>query len=163
MKLLAKAAEERYQTAVGLETDLRCALAEWESRGRIDAFHLGARDLPDQLLIPEKLYGREREVETLLAAFDRVVTLGGPELVLVAGPAGVGKSTLVHELHRALAPPRGLFASGKFDQYKRDIPYASLTQALLDLIRPLWGRTRPSWRPGAPRLPQRLARTACSC
>jgi len=147
MKLLAKAAEERYQTAVGLETDLRCALAEWESRGRIDAFHLGARDLPDQLLIPEKLYGREREVETLLAAFDRVVTLGGPELVLVAGPAGVGKSTLVHELHRALAPPRGLFASGKFDQYKRDIPYASLAQALLDLIRPLLGKNEAELAP----------------
>jgi serine/threonine protein kinase len=91
MKLLAKSAEERYQTAGALEADLRHALAEWESRGRIDAFPLGARDIPDQLLIPERLYGREREVGSLHAAFDRVVVGGGPELVLVAGQAGVGK------------------------------------------------------------------------
>ena len=149
MKLLAKTAEERYQTAGGLEADLRRALAEWEGRGRIDAFPLGARDLPDQLLIPERLYGREREVGSLHAAFDRVVTGGGPELVLVAGQAGVGKSAVVHELHRALAPPRGLFASGKFDQLKRDIPYASLAQALLELIRPLLAKSEAelaSWR-----------------
>src|SRR5208283_1626217 len=137
MKLLAKTAEERYQTAAGLDADLRRALAEWESRGRIDAFPLGARDLPDQLLIPECLYGREREIASLHAAFDRVVAGGGPELVLVVGQAGVGKSAVVHELHRALAPARGLFASGKFDPYRRDIPYTGLAQALLNLIRPL--------------------------
>ena len=103
MKLLAKSAEERYQTASGLEADLRRALAEWESRGRIDAFALGARDLPDWRLIAERLYGREREIASLNAAFDRVVDAGGPELVLVAGHAGAGKSAVVHELHRALA------------------------------------------------------------
>ncbi|MBV8108872.1 MAG: serine/threonine-protein kinase PknK, partial [Hyphomicrobiales bacterium] len=149
MKLLAKTAEERYQTASGLEADLRRALAEWESRGRIDAFPLGAGDLSDQLLIPERLFGRESEVGSLHAAFDRVVAAGGPELVLVAGHAGVGKSAVVHELHRALAPPRGLFASGKFDQYKRDIPYGSLAQALLELIRPLLGKSEAElalWR-----------------
>ena len=149
MKLLAKTAEERYQTAAGLEADLRRALVEWESRGRIDAFPLGARDLPDQLLIPECLYGREREIASLHAAFDRVVAGGGPELVLVVGQAGVGKSAVVHELHRALAPARGLFASGKFDQYKRDIPYASLAQALLNLIRPLLAKSETElvpWR-----------------
>ena len=149
MKLLAKTAEGRYQTAGGLEADLRRALAQWEGRGRIDAFPLGARDIPDQLLIPERLYGREREIGSLHAAFDRVATGGGPELVLVAGQAGVGKSAVVHELHRALAPQRGLFASGKFDQLKRDIPYASLAQALLDLIRPLLAKSEAelaSWR-----------------
>ena len=86
MKLLAKTAEGRYQTAGGLEADLRRALAQWEGRGRIDAFPLGARDIPDQLLIPERLYGREREIGSLHAAFDRVATGGGPELVLVRGP-----------------------------------------------------------------------------
>ena len=149
MKLLAKTAEERYQTAAGLEADLRRALAEWESRGRIDAFPLGTRDLPDQLLIPECPYGREREIASLHAAFDRVVAAGGPELVLVVGQAGVGKSAVVHELHRALVPPRGLFASGKFDQYRRDIPYTGLAQALLNLIRPLLAKSEAElvpWR-----------------
>ena len=137
MRLLAKNAEERYQTAAGLAADLRRCLSEWQSHGRIDSFPLGADDLSDRLLIPEKLYGREREVDTLLAAFDRVVAGGRPELVLVSGYSGIGKSAVVNELHKSLVPPRGLFASGKFDQYKRDIPYATVAQAFQSLIRPL--------------------------
>jgi PAS domain S-box-containing protein len=135
MKLLAKNAEERYQTASGLEADLRHCLAEWQSHGRIDPFPLGAHDASDRLLIPEKLYGREGEIDTLLAAFDRVVAQGTPELVLVSGYSGVGKSSVVNELHKVLVPPRGLFAGGKFDQYKRDIPYATLAQAFQTLVR----------------------------
>jgi serine/threonine protein kinase len=83
MKLLAKTAEERYQTAAGLEHDLRRCLAQLEVDGRIDDFTLAEHDTPDRLLIPEKLYGREREIETLLAAFERIVEGGAPELVLV--------------------------------------------------------------------------------
>jgi len=135
MKLLAKNAEERYQTASGLETDLRQCLAEWQSHGRIDPFPLGAHDASDRLLIPKKLYGREREIDALLTTFNRMVTHGAPELVLVSGYSGVGKSSVVNELHKALVPPRGLFASGKFDQYKRDIPYATLAQAVQTLVR----------------------------
>jgi PAS domain S-box-containing protein len=135
IKLLAKNAEERYQTASGLEADLQRCLAEWESHGHIDPFALGAHDSSDHLLIPEKLYGREREIDALLAAFDRVVAQGRPELVLVTGYSGVGKSSVVNELHQALVPSRGLFASGKFDQYKRDIPYATLAQAFQSLVR----------------------------
>jgi len=135
MKLLAKNAEERYQTAVGLEADLRRCLVEWQSQGRIDPFPLGMDDLSDRLLIPEKLYGREREVDTLLATFDRVVAQDATELVLVSGYSGIGKSSVVNELHKVLVPPRGLFASGKFDQYKRDVPYATLAQAFQTLVR----------------------------
>jgi predicted ATPase/signal transduction histidine kinase len=135
MRLLAKNAEERYQTAAGLETDLRRCLSQWQSQGRIDPFPLGTDDLSDQLLIPEKLYGREREVAALLAAFDRVVAQGTAELVLVSGYSGVGKSSVVNELHKVLVPPRGLFAAGKFDQYKRDVPYATLAQAFQMLVR----------------------------
>src|SRR5713101_4522150 len=135
MKLLAKNSEERYQTASGLEADLRRCLAEWQSHGRIDPFPLGAHDSSDRLLTPEKLYGREHEVDALLAAFDRVVAQDTPELVLVSGYSGVGKSSVVNELHKVLVPPRGLFASGKFDQYKRDIPYTTLAQAFQTLIR----------------------------
>jgi len=140
MKLLAKTAEDRYQTAAGVERDLRRCLVDWEARGSIGDFPLGQQDTPDRLLIPEKLYGRAREVETLLAAFDRIVKSGAPELVLVSGYSGIGKSSVVNELHKALVPPRGLFASGKFDQYKRDIPYATLAQAFQSLVRPLLGK-----------------------
>src|SRR5580698_5832986 len=96
MKLLAKAAEERYQTTVGLERDLRRCLDEWETQHRIDEFPLGEHDIPDRLLIPEKLYGRASEIKTLLASFDRVVARGRPELVLVSGYSGIGKSSVVN-------------------------------------------------------------------
>ena len=141
MKLLAKMAEDRYQTAAGLEHDLRHALAEWEINRLIGPSALGEADRPDRLLIPEKLYGREREVDTLLAAFDRIVEGRAPELVLVSGYSGIGKSSVVNELHKALVPPRGLFAPGKFDQLKRDIPYATLVQAFQSLVRPLLGKS----------------------
>src|SRR5262249_51792914 len=137
MKLLAKTAEERYQTAASAASDLRRCLTEWETQHRIDEFPLGEQDTPDRLLIPEKLYGREFENTALLAAFDRVVAGGRPELVLVSGYSGIGKSSVVNELHKPLVPPRGLFASGKFDQYKRDIPYATLAKAFQSLLRPL--------------------------
>ena len=110
---------------------------------------LAKHDTPDRLLIPEKLYGRAREVDALLAAFDRVVKSGAPELVLVSGYSGIGKSAVVHELHKALVPPRGLFASGKFDQYKRDIPYATLVQAFQSLVRPLLGKSDAELAAGA--------------
>ncbi|CAE6754831.1 Adaptive-response sensory-kinase SasA [Paraburkholderia aspalathi] len=148
MKLLAKTAEERYQTAAGVERDLRRCLADWERR-HVRTFPLGEHDAPDHLLIPEKLYGREREVDTLVAAFDRIVASGVPELALVSGYSGIGKSSVVNELHKVLVPPRGLFASGKFDQYKRDIPYATLVQAFQSLVRPLLGKhdsELASWR-----------------
>ena len=135
MRLLAKNAEDRYQTAEGLEADLRRCLSDWQAHGRIDPFTLGTNDFSDRLLIPEKLYGREREIDSLLAAFDRVVVQGTAELVLVSGYSGVGKSAVVNELHKALVLPRGLFAAGKFDQYKRDVPYATLAQAFQMLVR----------------------------
>src|ERR1700678_356539 len=137
MKFLAKNAEDSYQTALGVEADLQKCFGDWGSRGCIEPFQLGTHDVPNQLLIPEKLYGREREVDALLAAFERVVAGGRPELVLVSGYSGIGKSAVVNELRKSLVPPRGLFALGKFDQYKRDIPYATVAQAFQSLIRPL--------------------------
>src|SRR5260370_32201186 len=148
-KLLAKTAEERYQTAAGLESDLRRCLAEWDCEQRIGEFLFGEHDTPDRLLIPEKLYGRQREVEILLASFDRVVKNGTPELVLVSGYSGIGKSSVVNELHKVLVSPRGLFASGKFDQYKRDIPYTTLAQAFQMLIRQILAKSEAEvaqWR-----------------
>jgi PAS domain S-box-containing protein len=149
MKLLAKTPEQRYQTAYGVEKDLRRCLTEWETRGSIGTFPLGEQDVPDRLLIPEKLYGRASDVDTLLTSFERVVASGRPELVLVSGYAGIGKSSVVNELHKPLVPPRGLFASGKFDQYKRDIPYATLAQAFQGLLRSLLSKSEEElsrWR-----------------
>jgi PAS domain S-box-containing protein len=137
MKLLAKTAEDRYQTAAGVEADLRRCLTELKTTGRIRPFPPGAHDASDRLLIPEKLYGREPDIDTLITVFDRVVAKHTAELVLVSGYSGIGKSSVVNELHKVLVPPRGLFASGKFDQYKRNIPYATLGQAFQSLVRSL--------------------------
>jgi PAS domain S-box-containing protein len=147
MKLLAKTPEERYQTAAGAASDLRRCLLEWEAQRRIDEFPLGEQDKPDRLLIPEKLYGRESEVAALLASFDRVVQRGTPELVLVSGYSGIGKSSVVNELHKPLVPPHGLFAFGKFDQYKRDIPYVTLAQAFQSLLRLLLTKSEADLAP----------------
>src|SRR3954447_22158530 len=149
MKLLAKTAEERYQTAGGIESDLRRCLREWQLHGSIEPFALAAQDTSDQLRIPEQLYGREREIATLLASFDRVVAQGGPELVLISGYAGVGKSSLVNELHKVLVAPAGPFPAGKVDQYKRDIPYATLAQAFQVLVRKILAKSEAElgrWR-----------------
>jgi PAS domain S-box-containing protein len=141
MKLLAKRAEDRYQTATGLESDLRRCEIQWRAGRRVDDFPLGEHDTPHRLLIPEKLYGRQDEVASLLAAFERVVQGCRPELVLVSGYSGIGKSSLVNELQPVLVPPRGLFASGKFDQYRRDVPYATVAQAFQSLVRPLLAKS----------------------
>jgi PAS domain S-box-containing protein len=149
VKLLAKTPEERYQTAGGVERDLRRCLAEWDAQSCIDDFPLGLQDIPSRLLIPEKLYGREVEIATLLACFNRIISGDAPELVLVSGYSGIGKSSVVQELQEVLVPPRGLFAAGKFDQYKRDIPYATLVQAFQRLVRPLLSKNDvelASWR-----------------
>jgi predicted ATPase/tRNA A-37 threonylcarbamoyl transferase component Bud32 len=135
MKLLAKMPEERYQTAAGLRSDIAICLDALRSRGRIEPFPLGAHDISDRLRIPEKLYGRERELATLLAALERVIAAGRSELILVAGHSGVGKSSLVHELLKPIAHTRGYFISGKFDQYRRDIPYATIAQAFRESIK----------------------------
>ncbi|HEV2716552.1 MAG TPA: AAA family ATPase, partial [Terriglobales bacterium] len=156
MKLLAKTPEDRYQTAVGAENDLRRCLVEWNTYGRVDEFVMAQHDTPNRLLIPEKLYGRAPEIETLCAAFDRVVSSGRTELVLVSGYSGIGKSSVVNELQKVLVPPRGLFASGKFDQYKRDIPYSTLAQSFQGLIRPLLGKSEEELRTWRKRLLEAL-------
>jgi predicted ATPase/signal transduction histidine kinase/CheY-like chemotaxis protein/tRNA A-37 threonylcarbamoyl transferase component Bud32 len=136
MKLLAKTAEDRYQNALGLKADLEACLNRLETSGEIFDFNIGQLDLYSQFLIPQKLYGREEEVKTLMDAFERV-TLGATELMLVSGYSGIGKSSLVNEVHKPIVRQQGYFISGKFDQFKRNIPYASLIQAFQELMRQL--------------------------
>ena len=137
MKLLAKLPEDRYQSMRGVQADLERCLAQWRSSGRIAPFPLGAEDVSDRFQVPHKLYGRQQEIAALLAAFDRMATIGQAALVTVSGYSGIGKSALVSELHQPIVAKRGYFIAGKFDQYQRDIPYATLTQALRDLVQQL--------------------------
>src|SRR5580700_10522050 len=149
MKLLTKTAEERYQTADGVESDLRRCLEEWEKLGRVNSFSLGTRDASDRLWIPERLYGRDQEVKVLLNAFERVVTGEISRLALVSGFSGIGKSSVVNELQKAIVSPRGIFIAGKFDQHRRDIPYATLAQAFQTLVRQILGKSEDEvdrWR-----------------
>ncbi|MCC5634826.1 AAA family ATPase [Nostoc sp. CHAB 5844] len=134
MKLLAKTAEERYQNALGLKADLEVCLHQLQATGKIADFVIGQLDLSSQFLIPQKLYGREQEVAKLMNAFERVRS-GTTELMLVSGYSGIGKSSLVNEIHKPIIRQRGYFISGKFDQYKRNIPYAALIQAFQELLR----------------------------
>ncbi|MDZ8187728.1 MAG: AAA family ATPase [Nostoc sp. ChiSLP02] len=137
MKLLAKVAEARYQSAAGLQFDLERCWQSLETTRQIQAFNLGEQDISDRLQIPQKLYGREQEINQLLGAFTRVVTQGTPELILVSGYSGIGKSSLVNELHKLIVQTRSIFLSGKFDRYKRDIPYATIIQGFQQLVRQL--------------------------
>ncbi|MBD0361258.1 MAG: serine/threonine-protein kinase PknK, partial [Coleofasciculus sp. C3-bin4] len=169
MKLLAKTAEDRYQSALGLKADLEACLKMLEESGEISHFIVGQLDLYSQFLIPQKLYGREEEVATLMDAFERVSKPSQPplskagtwegepivtspyqggedkaagwrkgaEMMLVSGYSGIGKSSLVNEVHKPIVRQRGYFISGKFDQFKRNIPYASLIQAFQELMRQL--------------------------
>ncbi len=132
-KLMAKNAEDRYQSAFGLKYDLENCLAQLKETGKIVSFPIAQRDVCDRFIIPEKLYGREHEVETLLKAFDRV-TNNQTELMLVAGFSGIGKTALVNEVHKPIVRQRGYFIKGKFDQFNRNIPFSAFVQAFRDLM-----------------------------
>jgi PAS domain S-box-containing protein len=137
MKLLAKLPEDRYQSAHGLQADLNRCLAQWQASGRIEPFRLGTEDIPERFQVPHKLYGRDHEAATLLGAFERMAATGQATLATVSGYSGIGKSALVDALRRPIVARRGYFISGKFDQYQRDIPYATIAQAFRELVRQL--------------------------
>jgi predicted ATPase/signal transduction histidine kinase len=134
LKLLEKEPEERYQTAEAVSADLREAQAQSARSGTIVPFPLASHDVPRELAIPDKLYGRTQEIRTLQDAFDRA-SHGQRELVLVTGAPGIGKSALVSHLERPVLETRGLFVAGKFDQLQRGEPFSGLTAALRALIR----------------------------
>ncbi|MDZ8033996.1 AAA family ATPase [Nostoc sp. DedSLP04] len=133
MKLMAKNAEDRYQSALGLKFDLETCLSQLQETGEIKSFPIAQRDLCDRFIIPDKLYGRETEVKTLLQAFERVST-GVTEMMLVAGFSGIGKTVVVNEVHKPIVKKRGYFIKGKYDQFQRNIPFSAFVQAFRDLI-----------------------------
>jgi predicted ATPase/signal transduction histidine kinase/tRNA A-37 threonylcarbamoyl transferase component Bud32 len=151
MKLLAKTAEDRYQSAYGLKADLEECQRQWRSAGRIESFPPGRGDVASKFRIPQKLYGRDPDIAMLEASFDGI-SAGAAELLLVTGPSGIGKSSLVNEVHRLIAQRssrRGYFIRGKFDQYRRNIPYDALIQAFRELASQLLSESEESivyWR-----------------
>ncbi len=134
MKLLSKDPEDRYQSAAGLSLDFQNVIKALEENGAADFFTLAERDISTVLNIPSKLYGREKQISLLMNVFERV-SEGRSEIVLVNGYAGVGKSSLVMEIHKPVVKHRGYFIQGKFDQYKRDVPYSSFISAFKEMIR----------------------------
>ncbi|HVY31790.1 MAG TPA: AAA family ATPase [Polyangiaceae bacterium] len=134
MKLLAKEPEDRYQTAGGLQHDLESCLDQWERTGQIAIAALGARDDVDRFAIPQKIHGRDAERAALLSAFAKVLEEGKPRLFLFAGGPGVGKTALVRELAKPVVAANGIFCTGKFDQFQRDVPYAPIVRAFRDLM-----------------------------
>ncbi|MDY7231069.1 trifunctional serine/threonine-protein kinase/ATP-binding protein/sensor histidine kinase [Hyalangium rubrum] len=136
LKLMAKVPEERYQSAEGLKADLEKCRERLE-RGGQEGFAPGGQDFPARFQLPQRLYGREHEVKVMLGAFERVAREGRPEWLLVSGYSGIGKSSVVNELHRPVLQQRGFFLSGKFDPLQRDVPYATLAQAFRGLVQQL--------------------------
>ena len=164
LKLMAKNAENRYQSAWGIKADLEICAEQLEEIGQISSIQLALQDVSEQFQIPQKLYGRDKEVAMLLAAFDRVACpesnrvaslpnnsettpqseqRGKPkfqvEMMLVSGYAGIGKSALVQEIYKPITQKRGYFISGKFDQFQRNIPYSAIADALQKLVQQLLG------------------------
>ena len=140
LKLLAKTPEARYQSARGIQIDLEECLQRLDADLQIRFFPIARRDMSRNLLIPQKLYGRAREVETLLAAFERV-RLGGSEMILISGPSGIGKTVLVQEIHKPLTLQQGTFITGKYDQLDRNRPYSALVTAFRQLAQFLLAET----------------------
>ncbi|MEG4129315.1 AAA family ATPase [Microcoleus sp. Pol1B3] len=132
-KLMAKNAENRYQTAWAIKQDLEMCLVQLQETDSIEEFALATRDITDRFLIPEKLYGRKTEVSSLLATFERVRT-GSAEMMLVAGFSGIGKTAVVNEVHKPIARQRGYFIKGKYDQFQRNIPFSAFVQAFRELM-----------------------------
>jgi predicted ATPase/signal transduction histidine kinase len=132
-KLMAKNAEDRYQSALGLKHDLETCLYELKDTGVIHRFPIAQQDICDRFIIPDKLYGREIEIQTLLQAFERV-RIGASEMMLVEGFSGIGKTAVVNEVHKPIVRQRGYLVKGKFDQFQRNIPFSAFVQAFRDLV-----------------------------
>jgi predicted ATPase/signal transduction histidine kinase len=135
-KLMAKNVEDRYQSTLGLKSDLETCLNQLNNNGKITYFEIAQKDICNNFIIPDKLYGRESEIETLLTCFERVSN-GASELMLVAGFSGIGKTAVVNEVHKPIVRQRGYFIKGKYDQFNRNILFSAFVQAFRNLMEQL--------------------------
>ena len=143
MKLLEKMVEARYQSALGIKADLETCLNQLKKNGKIETFSLASQDIYDRLKIPQKLYGRQNEIDRLFTAFEHV-SKGQSQLMLVAGYSGIGKSMLVKEIYKSLTAKQGYFIAGKFEQFQRNIPYSAITKAFGELVQQLLTESKKS-------------------
>lgn len=149
MKLLAKNAEDRYQTASGLKADLDLLVKLLAEGKSLSTIKVGELDTTSQFVITEKLYGREEPVSRLRRAYDSCIRHGGCTMVMLTGSSGIGKSRLVNEIQRPVVENKGYFTTGKFDQYKRGFSFFTLIQTLQDLVRQVLSESPQSlarWR-----------------
>lgn len=145
MRLLAKNAEDRYQNAFGLTADLKHCLRRIEDTGKIEPFTLGRQDISNRFILPKRLYGREKELNLLIALFERMNAghredgrrAGAVEVAWITGGAGVGKSALINEIRKPIGARRGYFLSGKYEQFRKEYPYSAIAQAFQGLIKQL--------------------------
>lgn len=145
LKLMQKNAEDRYQSALGIQHDLELGAQQLQSVDETAVLELGLQDITEYFLIPEKLYGRETEVALLLNTFARVA--GDPqdlkahppsaEFLLVAGFSGIGKTSVINEVHKPIVQQRGYFIAGKFDQFQQNVPYSAIVSAFYQLVQQL--------------------------
>jgi predicted ATPase len=159
MKLLAKEPESRYQSTLGTKADFESCLHQVRTRGTVKTFQLARNDIPERFEIPQRLYGRERETEILVNAFEGVAR-GGKEITLVSGEAGIGKTSLVKEIYKTLTRGRGYFVSGKFDQFHRNVPVSAMVTALRKLINHILSENKDSLAAWKSKLQDALGATA---
>ncbi len=133
-KLMAKMPENRYQSMIGLSYDLQNCLAQLNTSDHIQDFPLGQGDRSDRFIISDTLYGREADISKLLESFEKIAIGGRSELLLVTGDSGLGKTALIHEIHKPVALTCGYFVRGKFEQFQQNIPFSGIVQALQALI-----------------------------
>lgn len=134
MRLIAKNAEDRYQSIIGLMSDLEECYKQLDSGGFISPFQIGMNDKMDAFVIPEKIYGRDSDIKSLFNEFEQTMQ-GYTNLVFICGSPGIGKTFLINEIQKPLIEKKGYFINGKFDQYKRNIPYHAFIQAFQELVR----------------------------
>lgn len=133
-KLLEKMPEKRYSSIIGLKSDILESKARWKQANNNSKFFLGTNDIKDHLSISRNLYGREQQVHNLIEAFKRV-SLGTKEVVFIAGYSGIGKTSLVKEIHKPIVQHRGYYIHGKFDQLQRGMPYSAIVAAFQNLVK----------------------------
>ncbi|HNE07461.1 MAG TPA: serine/threonine-protein kinase PknK, partial [Leptospiraceae bacterium] len=137
VKLLQKNPEDRYQSSSGILYDLEKCLKLLEEKGLAsldtESFGIGEFDFSPKFQIPEKLYGREKEINQIIDTFKKVAE-GNTELLLISGRSGIGKSVLINEINKPITKYKGYFASGKYDTFKKTIPYRAISYAVQSLI-----------------------------